>query len=181
MRRLFAKFARTSVKKVVQRERRLGFEACEERQLMTVSPVNFGAIRHYHHDADLRAGDRQGTISQDSSGTVNVTGPQSLNTNVSITVDTHNTASRADDQVVVTLGNVGFPQTSRFPLASVTYLRVNTYDGNDTDLPPVFSPGVMRVGVGERVTASSLRVCCWSAGAAGAEAAHAAANWAGVW
>ena len=44
MRRLFAKFARTSVKKVVQRERRLGFEACEERQLMTVSPVNLGAI-----------------------------------------------------------------------------------------------------------------------------------------
>jgi len=25
------------------------------------------------------------------------------------------------------------------------------------------------------------RVCCWSAGVAGAEAAHAAANWAGVW
>ena len=38
-------------------------------------------------------------------------------------------------------------------------------------------------GMGNRVScsSSSLRVCCWSAGAAGAEAAHAAANWAGVW
>ena len=36
--------------------------------------------------------------------------------------------------------------------------------------------------IGNRVSlSSSLRVCCWSAGVAGAEAAHAAANWTGVW
>ena len=48
-------------------------------------------------------------------------------------------------------------------------------------MPPISVPGVMRVWIGFRGTgflclSSSFRVCGWSVGAPGAEAAHAAAN-----
>jgi hypothetical protein len=73
----------------------------------------------------------QGSITLDSTGTINVLGSDTLDDTVTISIDNRGTSSTADDMVKVTLANVFFPQTVEFSVASVKGINVKTFGGND--------------------------------------------------
>ena len=96
-----------------------------------------------------------------------------------------------DDAIVRACHEAGHTWRERQlgPVATVKLFLLQILFGNvacDWNAPDFCARGYESMGwvTGNRVSSSSsssFRVCCWSAGAAGAEAAHAAANWAGVW
>ncbi len=112
--------------------RRLRFERLEDRRLKSVTPVGVGVVLGTTAPkAPPPLPVAVGSITLDSTGTINVQGTDATADTVTITIDNRGTASTADDMVKVSLSNINLPQVVEFSVGKVKGLNVKTFGGND--------------------------------------------------
>jgi hypothetical protein len=132
---LFGKKTHKSNRKLVSRNKRLGFESMEARQMMTIVPIT-GIIAPIDPVFELPPPGpmAEGTVNFNaSSGVLDIDLSQSHDNKVQIFINHRagNGAGNLPDLLTVDLANINTPQVWAFDPTAVTRIVVHSHDGND--------------------------------------------------